>query len=55
MKEWATVYKHKGYNVQVLNNAGSGDCMEYKVEPSLPGQTLYSTIGDAIQAIDEIS
>ncbi len=54
-KKWITIYKHKGYKIEVLNGAEVGDPMGYRLSPPLPGQEherMYSTISDAIEAIN---
>jgi len=51
MKQWTTVLRHKGYEIQTLDGADAGDCMDYRIQPPISEQT-YPTIGDAIAAID---
>ncbi|WP_127486559.1 hypothetical protein [Paenibacillus ehimensis] len=36
VKEWITVYKHNGYQIEVLNGAEAGDPMGYRLNPPLP-------------------
>lgn len=55
MKEWISVYKHKGYEIKVLNNAEVGDEFGYKVEPTISEGTTYLTVGVAIEAIEKIT
>ncbi|WP_019536573.1 hypothetical protein [Paenibacillus ginsengihumi] len=54
MKQWVTVFKHNGYDVQILNGAGVSDPKGYRTTPALPGQIdLFSTVADAVEAIDK--
>lgn len=55
MKAWITVYKHKVHEIKILNGAEIGDCMDYKVEPALPGHETFPTVGDAVVAIEAAS
>lgn len=59
--KWVTVHRHKGYEIQIVNLAKPGDPQGYRTNPALPGQDhecgclacTFSTIGDAVQAIDK--
>jgi hypothetical protein len=52
MKQWKTVLRHKGRDIQILDGVGAGDCLDYRVSPPLSGQNTFLTIGDAVAAID---
>lgn len=55
MKQWQTVHKYKGYEIQVLNGAEEYDLMGYRIVPELPsrGGEYWDCVGDAIEAIDK--
>ncbi|MEC0168145.1 hypothetical protein [Paenibacillus graminis] len=58
-RDWVTVLEHKGRKVQVLNGAGAGDPLGYRIEPPLPqtvmleGLIYYDTVDLAIESINE--
>ncbi|WP_160044696.1 hypothetical protein [Paenibacillus sp. USDA918EY] len=54
-KEWVTVKEHRGHKIQILNGAGAGECMDYKIVPDIRSspECTYPTIRAAIEAIDE--
>lgn len=53
MKEWVTVFNHKGHAIQVLNRAGAGEERGYRIVPAISvANNACPTVGDAINAID---
>lgn len=49
-KQWVTVYRHRGYDIQVLSGAEMSDTFGYKI--SRQDETIYNTVDEAVFAIN---
>lgn len=54
-KAWVTVYRHKGFEIQVLTIAENPNEFGYRIDSPAFGDRRFNLVADAVQAIDDMT